>query len=249
MVTVYQGICLKEKTLQISIFSIVFLMIISGVGPAYSAIDKYRIDETYTFATLEFYPKSHDFGETVQGEVKSTIFDIWRGGGCCSLTFSLSWEETWIDVSPASGVSHGNHVPITVTIDTAAMKPGFHTGEILIESNCGNGVFLVYVTIVGDSPDIEVKLRSGVGISIAVKNSGTEEKTEVYYRIEAIGTGLLKKINVTCYGSIPSIPAGQTKKITTPIAGFGVVDLPVQAEFTEVKAKAIVFFMMVLVGK
>ena len=51
-------------------------------------------------------------------------------------------------MSPTSGTSHGEHDPITVTIDTTGLSLGSYTCEINIESNSGDGVFTAAVNIV-----------------------------------------------------------------------------------------------------
>lgn len=102
-------------------------------------------------ALLEFEPKSHDFGEMFEGETNSTVFLIWCGEGCCSLTYSFTWSAPWIDVFPTSGMSVGEQDPITVTIDTTGLGLGTYAEDITINSDGGTGYFTVTVDVVGQT--------------------------------------------------------------------------------------------------
>jgi VCBS repeat-containing protein len=103
---------------------------------------------------LSYYPESHDFGEMMAGETNSTTFEIWNSG-TGTLTYNLSEPCDWVDVSPTSGESTGEHDTITVYIDTTGLPPGLHQCDILIDSNGGTGVFSVYVKVVTDQLDQE----------------------------------------------------------------------------------------------
>jgi hypothetical protein len=109
-------------------------------------------DEIPLFASLEWSPKSHDFGEMQQGETETAIFEIWRGGACCAITYQLQCDCEWIHVFPTSGSSNGEHDPITVTINTTGLEYGLHEEDVSITSNGGSGNFHVIVTVIPDSP-------------------------------------------------------------------------------------------------
>ena len=64
------------------------------------------------------------------------------------MSYSFSWEEDWVDVSPISGTSTGEHDTITVTIDTTSLEIGAHTCSILITTTDGTGYFTVDVNVV-----------------------------------------------------------------------------------------------------
>ena len=98
---------------------------------------------------LAFDPTSHDFGNMSEGDINTTEFQIWTTGGCCELTFNLTWNSTWISVFPVSGVSNGEKVNITVTVNATGLSPGMYQDGILITTNdCGTGVFNVTLNIV-----------------------------------------------------------------------------------------------------
>jgi hypothetical protein len=134
---------------------VLFLLFMTAV-PLCIADDGSLDDGAETLATLQYSPKSHDFGDYVVGEVTDeTTFEIWKGGGCCTVTYQLSENYDWVGVFPTSGSSTGEHDTITVTIDTAGLQPNFYIGLIHITSNVGNGVFTVYLHIVdGPNPNV-----------------------------------------------------------------------------------------------
>lgn len=124
----------------------IFLLLIgSTVGSIAVTID----DDLPMFGILEYDPKSHDFGNMFAGESNHTVFDIWTSGGCCELIFNLTWECTWVTVFPISGVTNGEHIPITVTVNTTGLDLGCYACDILITTNGGgDGIFNVTLNVV-----------------------------------------------------------------------------------------------------
>ena len=101
---------------------------------------------------LKYSPSSHDFGDKNEGVTDSTTFSIWNGGcPCVALTYTLSESCGWVDVTPTSGSSTSEHDTITVSVDTTGLSLGYHSCDISISSNGGNGIFTVEVNIVGDT--------------------------------------------------------------------------------------------------
>jgi hypothetical protein len=137
---------------------ITFIIIFSIFSPITCGFDKAlknNVNSLGSMGILDFYPKSHDFGDITEGEVNSTTFEIWRAGGCCALEYALFSNCDWIDVFPTSGTSHGEHDIITVYVDTTGLDPGFYSCNINITSPSGNGVFIVNFTIIIENwPDI-----------------------------------------------------------------------------------------------
>lgn len=139
----------KKVLLRIIGVSLVLLLASCIAGPLGSCSQPLQRDGTVSpLATLEYDPHSHDFGNQLTGETIVTTFEIWRGGGCCSITYQLAEACPWLEVYPTSGTSNGEHDVITVTIHTAGLELGLHSANIQITSNGGNGVFAVTVTIV-----------------------------------------------------------------------------------------------------
>jgi hypothetical protein len=130
-----------------------FLLLVATFGSMGLPLER---NNPQPLGILNFDPKSHDFGNMSQGETNSTVFDIWTSGGCCELIFNLTWNCAWVSAFPTSGVSNGEHVPITVTVNTTGLSIGLYTCGILITTNdCGEGVFNVTVNIVStDHPSL-----------------------------------------------------------------------------------------------
>jgi hypothetical protein len=184
--------------------------------------------ENTSFATLEYFPKSHDFGILGGNDTANTIFDIWRGGGCCSLSFWLTWDESWLDIFPTSGTSHGEHVPITITVDTAGLANGDYTGEIDISSNCGNGVFTVFLTVEEESNSTVIieKITGGIGVSVYLKNIGNDDAYDINWRISIAGTFVF--VGVESVGQVEVIEPGSSTIIRSNfVFGLGSITLSV----------------------
>jgi Viral BACON domain len=133
---------------KIKIFGagVFFFLLVATTGSIGATLQR---NTPQPLGTLEFDPQSHDFGNMTEGETNSTVFEIWTSGGCCELTFNLTWNCTWITVFPTSGVSNGEHVPITVTINTTGLSNEMYTCDIFITTNGGgDGAFHVTVNIV-----------------------------------------------------------------------------------------------------
>jgi hypothetical protein len=141
-----------KKIIEFSICILLFFSILSAV---YTCAGELQNTDSSNLGSLQYDPKSHDFGSISIDNpgVYSTVFEIWRGGGCCEMTFSLTENSDWIDVFPKSGSSHGNRVSITVEIDTNRLDIGSYSYGIQIHSTYGDKVFTVNVTIFGDEDE------------------------------------------------------------------------------------------------
>jgi hypothetical protein len=143
--------------IKIIVLAIVLFLLLSVFGQIVFGEEKLDDNNIGITGILAFYPESHHFGNKLVGETNSTIFEIWRAGGCCALEYTLSWHCSWVNVFPTSGTSHGERDTITVDIDTTGLDLGFHTCNIMIESTEGNGVFKVIVNIVQDTDPINLR--------------------------------------------------------------------------------------------
>jgi len=115
---------------------------------------------TATTPKLTFSPRIYDFGDMLEGEMDTTSFDIWNCG-IDTITYSLSGTSDWIDISPLSGSSTGEHDTITVILNTSNLTTGHHLFDIQITSNDGNNVFNVRVNIVAaNSPVLSIFPKS-----------------------------------------------------------------------------------------
>lgn len=146
----------KAKIIGAGVFVV---LLVQAFGSMAVAVKK---GDSQPLGILEYDPKSHDFGNMIQGEINSTIFEIWTSGGCCELIFNLTWNCTWVSVFPTSGTTNGEHIPITVTVDTHGLDNGFHNCGILITTNGGgDGIFDVMLTVIkGTHPTLAFNPRT-----------------------------------------------------------------------------------------
>jgi uncharacterized repeat protein (TIGR01451 family) len=120
-------------------------------GKYYSDVSQTEIDvkNPCEDPILEFDPSSYNFGDMNGGEIDSFEFDIWNKGND-TLTYSLSEDCSWLEISPNNGNSSGEHDLIAVDINTTGLSQGLHSSEIQITSNGGIGVFIASVNIKND---------------------------------------------------------------------------------------------------
>jgi hypothetical protein len=104
--------------------------------------------------SLSFDPMGIDFDSILVNTSDSRSFDIWNGG-VGTLTYSFSESESWLDVSPVSGDSSGEHDIITVEVDTTDLIPGtVYHADVSIVSDGGNGVFGVDMYVISDDTPV-----------------------------------------------------------------------------------------------
>jgi len=103
---------------------------------------------------LSFDPTSYDASNIPVNSSDGTLFAIWNGG-VGLLTYDLSESCDWVEVSPLSGDSTGEHDVITVDIDTSDLAAGPYHCDISISSNGGAGVFSVDMYVISDDVPVE----------------------------------------------------------------------------------------------
>jgi len=103
--------------------------------------------------SLSFAPADFNFGTMLVNTTDTTTFDIWNDN-VGTLTYSLSESCSWLQVSPLSGDSTGEHDTITVDIDTTGLTTGQYHCDISLSSDGGNGIFGVDVFVVDSNTSI-----------------------------------------------------------------------------------------------
>ena len=97
---------------------------------------------------LGYDPKSYDFGDVPSGAIISTNFSIWNRG-IDTLYYTFSHDCDWVTVVPMSGESKGEKDKIIVTVNTQDLSiVGYHSCNIIINSNGGTGIFKVTVDVI-----------------------------------------------------------------------------------------------------
>ncbi len=77
-------------------------------------------------------PGTLDFGTTSF----SKSFEVWNCGGG-TLNYSISDDQAWIGLSPASGSSTGEHDVVTVTVNRSGVPVGQYSGTVTIDPDYG----------------------------------------------------------------------------------------------------------------
>ena len=91
----------------------------------------------------------HNFGVVQTGQTGTWQFDVTNCGGAGTLTWTASDDQTWITVSPTSGTDAG---AVTVTINTAGLSDGTHTGTVTVASDYGTESGTISVKVKGSQP-------------------------------------------------------------------------------------------------
>lgn len=96
-------------------------------------------------------PLTFNFGTMNEGDTDSRTFFI-SNTGSEILEWSITGNQPWVEVSPNSGTDSGT---VTVTVNTADMDPGRHSGRITVESNVGTetGRISLYIPEDNETPE------------------------------------------------------------------------------------------------
>ena len=149
--------------------------------------DHYSVTVQVIDAGLSVDPLGFDFGNKAPGETDSASFEIWTSGDE-TLEYSLSEGCSWVEVTPLSGNSSGEHDAITVDINTTGLSFGVHTCEIQISSNLGSNVFTVVVDVVDTSVSPVLSVNPG-GFDFGIMSMGQIDSTS--FDVYNGGTGVL----------------------------------------------------------
>jgi rhodanese-related sulfurtransferase len=125
------------------------------------------------YPVLAFSPTRYDFGEILKGDTTQTFFEIWNAGGR-QLQFYLIENYDWVTVTPSEGYSNGEHVNISVVINTSALSLRLYNCMILINSNGESDSFLFTVTVTD-----EINTPPTIPVVNGIK-SGTEGQLSKY---------------------------------------------------------------------
>jgi hypothetical protein len=106
----------------------------------------------------------HNFGTVQPDQTKTWQFGVTNCGGAGTLTWTVSDDQTWITVSPTSGTDAGT---VTVTINTAGLSDGTHTGIVTVASDYGTETGTISVNV-QTSPPAEVPTFTPIGMLIMV---------------------------------------------------------------------------------
>lgn len=110
-------------------------MYVGGSGPVLNVIPT-QLNFSTTFTSLPLY-----------------ISNVGSG----TLSWNITESETWLSVSPTTG--SGNRT-VNVTVSRTGLSPGPYTGQIAVNSNGGNILVTVNMTVPDPSPQLRVSPTS-----------------------------------------------------------------------------------------
>jgi hypothetical protein len=102
----------------------------------------------------------HNFGTVQPGQTETWQFGVTNCGGAGTLTWIASDNQDWITVDPTSGTDAGT---VTVTIKTAGLSDGTHTGTVTVASDYGTETGTISVNV-QTSPPAEVPTFTPIGM-------------------------------------------------------------------------------------
>ena len=127
--------------------------------------------------------------------------------------YFIDWKDgtssVWVGPFPSE---------MMVTLNHTWSQPGIYTIQAKARDSLGlesNWTTLV-MTIAG--PVLEIGIRSGLGITAMINNTGTEDATNISWKIEFTGGFVIPPQRT---GTIPIIPIGEQNKIQTWVVGLG----------------------------
>lgn len=184
---------------------------------------------------LMFEPKFYDFGEVLKGDVAQTFFEIWNSGGR-DLHFYLSEQYDWVTVVPAEGLSAGEHLIVSVVINTSSVSTGHYTCSIMIDSNGGDDFYNFTVSVVAvintapTTPVVNGPKSAAQGEASEYNCVSTDPNGDQIYYNFSWGDGSFSSWR-------GPFDAGERCQVSHVWAGKGVFEVRVQAMDTNISSK------------
>jgi len=189
------------------------------------------ISDFYDDPKLAYSPNNIDFGEHEPGWTGSDTFEVWNSGEQ-SLTYTISENLDWIEVSPISGSSDGEHDTITISVVDTMELSGFYSGNIDISSNGGSGSVFVSIFVQEEEPTepgLKVSIKRGLcrSIKVSIENTGEVDLSNITWNITVNRRGLIKKTLLDMNGTISSLELGGLETLRERLFGFGFIKVTV----------------------
>jgi hypothetical protein len=107
------------------------------------------------YSELSFNPLFFNAGSMYANETTSTSFNIWNSGNG-TLFYSIEESCDWLSISPLNGNSSGEYDNITINITTNGLPSGYYPCDININSNGGDAIFSVFLSIIEEGLIVDV---------------------------------------------------------------------------------------------
>jgi len=153
-------------------------------------------------------------------EANGIFYCVYSTGNNLFLTSSEDGGATW-----SNGVQV-NDVDGTVVTDFGFFD--IHKGGIVWTDERNSDWDVYYQPLqTGPAPVLEITgISGGLGVSASINNIGDAPATNVEWSIDTTGTVF---VGASASGTIPSIPVGESEKISSFLIGFGGVDIDFSA--------------------
>jgi hypothetical protein len=197
------------------------------------------ISELYDDPKLVYSQNNIDFGNKEPGWTGDSSFEIWNGGDL-SLTYSISENIDWLEVSPMSGTSEGEHDIITISVVDTIDLVGFYGVNINISSNGGSGSVFVSIFIqekVPTEPALEISIKHGLcrSIKITIENTGNVELNNISWNLTVNRRGILKRTLLNMNGTVSNLQIGEHLTIQERLFGFGFITVNIDVKAFEIE--------------
>jgi len=160
------------------------------------------------------------------GWTGSSTFEIWNSGHQ-TLTYTLSETLNWIEISPTSGSSTGEHDTITINVVNTTILSGYNYGYISISSNGGNGKVHLHIYI-GPPVQIAISMKKGLSlgkVNALIKNIGEVDANDISWEIN-LTAGVIRKKPISESGTIELIEINKNEKVCSGrLFGRGAIKL------------------------
>jgi len=185
------------------------------------------ITDKYDDPKLAYNPNNINFGEQNQGWTGESTFEIWNSGEQ-TLTYTISENLDWIEVTPKSGSSEGEHDIIKVNVVDTTEMSGYHGGNIDISSNGGSGSVFVSIFIKKEEPKeplLKVTIKRGLSrsIKIDIENIGEVDINDIKWNLTVTRRGLIKRTLLDKNGTISFLEIGSKETVNNRLFGFGLI--------------------------
>lgn len=129
---------------------------------------------------------------TVQGSnAPPALIDVWNAHEGDAMAYHLSANVSWLAVTPADGVSTGEHDSVQALFQTAGLAPGSYTGAVTVLGGAANSpIVLTVILTVAPQPAVLARLPERLSERIVCgATAGFERAVEVWN--DGQSTGLM----------------------------------------------------------
>lgn len=162
-------------------------------------------------------------------DVKVTLTATDDDSGVNYTMYKLDSGAWTVYTAPFNVTENGNHTVYYYSVDIAGNIETEKSKSFIIDQ---------------PAPAITITIKGGLGVSAAIKNTGTTDLTNVAWSINLDGSLIF--IGKTKTGTIASLPAGETVTVKDFVLGFGKTGIAVEADDATASASGTVLLFLVI---